>query len=109
MSEKLNDNECDAVALWAEIHRLRAQAKGPDGFETWMGAAISERLRRVDAEKALRRLKDELQAGHLICRIYAIGLMASRAIMQLRACIQRGIGKFGISGAMDGRHLAMMF
>jgi hypothetical protein len=41
--------------LWAEIFRLRAQVKGPEGFETWYDAAVHERLRRVKAEKnALR-------------------------------------------------------
>jgi hypothetical protein len=48
----LND-DATAVQLWAEIHRLRAAVKGPDGFETWQDAAVSERVRRVKAEKAL--------------------------------------------------------
>ena len=37
--------------LWAEIFRLRAQVKGPEGFDTWYNAAVHERLRRVKAEK----------------------------------------------------------
>lgn len=37
--------EDDPVLLWAEIHRLRYELKGPEGFETWKEAAIAERLR----------------------------------------------------------------
>jgi hypothetical protein len=36
--------------LWAEIHRLRSEAAGPDGFATWKDAAVAERVRRVRAE-----------------------------------------------------------
>ena len=36
----------DAVAL---IHKLVAEHKGPAGFATWKDAALSERMRRVDA------------------------------------------------------------
>ena len=39
--------------LWAEIYRLRAAIKGPDGFDTWQDAATDERIRRVKAERAL--------------------------------------------------------
>ena len=45
--------EDDPTALWAEIWRLRAAVKGPDGHETWQDAATAERLRRVKAEAAL--------------------------------------------------------
>ena len=45
-------DEDDAVALWAEIHRLRAALQGPDGYATWQEAATAERVRRVRAEKA---------------------------------------------------------
>lgn len=40
---------------WAELHRLRAE-RGPDDgkHETWKAAAISERVMRVAAEKALQ-------------------------------------------------------
>lgn len=48
----LNDNEDNPAALWAEIHRLRAQLKGPDGYATWKHAAVAERVRRVKAETA---------------------------------------------------------
>jgi hypothetical protein len=52
--EPLNDNENNPVRLWAEIHKLRAEAKGPDGFETWQDAAIHERLRATKAEAKAR-------------------------------------------------------
>ena len=39
--------------LWAEIYRLRAAVKGPDGFDSWQDAATDERIRRVRAERAL--------------------------------------------------------
>jgi hypothetical protein len=42
--------EDDPVALWARIHHLEAEVKGPDGFATWKDAAIAERIRRVKAE-----------------------------------------------------------
>jgi len=54
---ELDDNENCPYVLWAEINRLREMLKGPDGFETWMDAAVAERLRRVDAERALAEEK----------------------------------------------------
>lgn len=48
----LLDSEADATRLWAEIHRLRAEVQGPDGYETWKEAATAERLRRINAEKS---------------------------------------------------------
>lgn len=44
--------EDNPVDLWARIHRLEAEAKGPEGFATWRDAAVAERVRRVKAEKA---------------------------------------------------------
>lgn len=41
------------VDEWAELYRLREDAKGPDGFGTWKDAAVAERVRRVEAERAL--------------------------------------------------------
>jgi hypothetical protein len=41
---------------WAELHRLRHEFKGPDGFATWKDAAIDERVKRVQAECALATL-----------------------------------------------------
>lgn len=57
-SKFLHPDETDAVALWAEIIRLRAAVKGPDGFATWQDAATSERVRRVKAEQALAAEKE---------------------------------------------------
>lgn len=54
----ISDTENNPVLLWAEIHRLRHELKGPDNFETWRDAAISERLRRVQAEHQVK-LADE--------------------------------------------------
>lgn len=48
--------------LWAEIYRLRADAKGPDGYATWKEAAIAERLRAGAASRkgdAIERLTAE--------------------------------------------------
>lgn len=50
-------DEDDAVALWAEIHRLRAAVQGPDGYATWQDAAVAERVRRVAAEKELAAIQ----------------------------------------------------
>jgi hypothetical protein len=47
---ELDPNESDAATLWAEIHRLRAAAQGPDGYATWQEAATAERVRRARAE-----------------------------------------------------------
>ena len=40
------------VDLWAEIYRLRAAVKGPEGYDSWQDAATAERIRRVKAEAA---------------------------------------------------------
>lgn len=53
MSVELHDFENDPSQLWAEIHRLRADQRGPAGFTTWRDAAVDERLRRVAAEGKL--------------------------------------------------------
>ena len=46
----LADSEEDPARLWAEIHRLRAEVAGPQGYATWKDAAVAERVRRVKAE-----------------------------------------------------------
>lgn len=51
MLPPLDDNEDNPFRLWAEIHKLRHEVKGPDGFETWRDAAIDERRRRVELQK----------------------------------------------------------
>lgn len=42
----LNDGQASKEELWAEIWRLREEAKGPGGFTTWKDAAIHERVAR---------------------------------------------------------------
>lgn len=58
----LDSNESNPVALWAEIWKLRSQAKGPDEFETWRDCAIDEKMKRIKAEKELKELKQKIQA-----------------------------------------------
>jgi len=42
-----------SAEVWAELHRLRHEIQGPDGFATWKDAAIAERIKRVAVEKRL--------------------------------------------------------
>ena len=51
-SAPANENYWTEVALWAEIHRLRAAVKGPEGYDSWQDAATAERIRRVKVEAA---------------------------------------------------------
>ena len=51
----LDEDENDPIILWAEIHRLRAEAQGPDGHLTWKDAAFAERLKRIKAEEHFRK------------------------------------------------------
>jgi len=46
------DEKWTEVDLWAEIYRLRAAVKGPEGYDSWQDAATAERIRRVKAEVA---------------------------------------------------------
>ncbi len=46
--------------LWEEIHTLRADIKGPDGFSTWKEAAVAEKVKQVKLEKELRETKEIL-------------------------------------------------
>lgn len=46
------------VDLWAEIHRLRAAVKGPEGFASWQQAATAERGRRARYERELRNISE---------------------------------------------------
>lgn len=57
-TEDLDPTTEDPALLWAEIIRLRDKIQGPDGFDTWQDAAVAERVRRVAAEKELRKLKE---------------------------------------------------
>lgn len=58
-SSQLDPNEDRSVMLWAEIHKLRARAAGPEGTGTWYEAAIDERRRRSAVERELNALKTE--------------------------------------------------
>lgn len=51
MRKELDPNESNSTVLWAEIHRLNSLLKGPTGFDTWMDAAVHERLRANAAEE----------------------------------------------------------
>jgi hypothetical protein len=53
----INPNESDPLVLWAEIARLRAATWGPHGYSSWQEAATAERIRRVEAERALAEMK----------------------------------------------------
>jgi hypothetical protein len=68
--EPLDDNENNPIRLWAEIHRLRAEMQGPDGFPTWKEAAIAERaknvLRRGAVQAAISMLRRDAEQGRAI-------------------------------------------
>jgi hypothetical protein len=61
----LDDNENNPVRLWAEIHKLRAEAKGPDGFDTWRDAAIHQIQRASKAEEELKSVGVRVSRGAL--------------------------------------------
>jgi hypothetical protein len=61
MMGPLDPNESNSTRLWAEIWKLRNEAQGPSGFETWRDAAIEEKIRRVAAEHELNELKRKLR------------------------------------------------
>lgn len=52
LNTELDPEESNPIVLWAEIHRLRAAVKCPDGYETWQQAATAERHLRAKAERA---------------------------------------------------------
>lgn len=56
----LDPNEDNAVRLWAEIWKLRSEARGPGDYETWRDAAVDEKMKRIKAEKELAELKSKL-------------------------------------------------
>jgi hypothetical protein len=55
----------DPCVLWAEIHRLSEELKGPEGYETWKDAAIAERLRATKAEAKARGCAFLIERGAL--------------------------------------------
>ena len=56
----LDDNEENPTRLWAEIWKLRNEAKGPDGFDTWRDAAIDEKMKRKLEEVRTKKVMQEL-------------------------------------------------
>lgn len=54
-------NAATHAELCAEIFRLRAALKGPDGYTTWMDAAVDEKVKRIAAERKLQALRDHIQ------------------------------------------------
>ncbi len=50
----------EAAEAWRQVHLLKAETSGPDGFATWKDAATDERVRRVKAEAEAARLRAEL-------------------------------------------------
>lgn len=58
----LDPNESDPYILWAEIHRLNSLLKGPDGFDTWMDAAVHERRAKIAAERKLQDVYTKVES-----------------------------------------------
>lgn len=52
--------EADAAEAWRQVHLLKAEGGGPDGFATWKDAATDERLRRVKAEAERDALRERV-------------------------------------------------
>lgn len=53
-------HENDPVRLWAEIWKLRSEARGPDDYETWRDAAVAEKMQRIATERKLKELRDQV-------------------------------------------------
>ncbi len=73
----LDDKENNPVRLWAEIHKLRSEARGPEKFETSRDAAIHERMRAVKAETE----SDQRYAGWFRDQIEATANGAKPALL----------------------------
>ncbi len=58
----LDPNESDPLVLWAEIARLQAAVKGPEGYASWQDAATAERARRNKAERALAETQRSIES-----------------------------------------------
>ena len=54
---KMNGLRADAAEAWRQVHLLKAETSGPDGFATWKDAATDERVRRVKAEQEAAKLR----------------------------------------------------
>lgn len=61
-----DEKDWTEVDLWAEIYRLRAAVKGPEGYDSWQDAATAERIRLVKAEAAQAEPSTEGRAESFI-------------------------------------------
>lgn len=55
LERRERDKQEPEAQIYAELHRLREEARGPDGFSTWKDAAMAERLARVKCETLLNQ------------------------------------------------------
>lgn len=91
----LRDNEEDATVLWAHIHKLRNEVRGPEGFATWKDAALDERLRRIAAEKKPATTPEAPALADEVKRLYGLCLectdpnVALNCIGEAHAAIDR--------------------
>jgi len=51
----------EAAEAWRQVHLLKAETSGPDGFATWKDAATDERVRRVKAEQEAAKLRADAE------------------------------------------------
>lgn len=65
--------DTNPVRLWAEIHRLRAELQGPDGYATWKDAAIDLKLKLAEqpnlaCKSVQKRLAEQWGYKGALCR-----------------------------------------
>lgn len=58
--ERADRVEADAIEAWRQVHSLKAETSGPDGFATWKDAATNERLNRVNADADRDMLRERV-------------------------------------------------
>jgi hypothetical protein len=51
-----------SVDDWAELHRLREEIKGPEGYATWKDAAVDEKVKRIKLEKIMEGVNERLDS-----------------------------------------------
>ncbi len=64
INDPLRENETNPVVLWAHIHRLRAEVKGPNGYETWQHHSAMMHDRAHAAEVKVYELEQRLREAH---------------------------------------------
>ncbi|EHT1484502.1 hypothetical protein KXE51_003482 [Salmonella enterica] len=52
--------EMAAPEMYAELHRLREEIKGPDGFATWKDAAVEEKKKRIELQRVISQFGDDI-------------------------------------------------